>query len=64
MIGNGRLISFARKQVIEDGFSAMGVCTEGNLIHVAEAAEGFDIGVVRMGGERIAKKDHTADIFG
>ena len=64
MVGDGRLIALARQQVVEDGFSAVGVGAEGDLIDVAEAAEGFNIGVVWMGGERIAEEDHTADVFG
>ena len=64
MIGDGRLISFPCQQVVEDGFSTVGVGAKRDLIDVAEAAEGFNIGVVWMGRERIAKKDHTADVFG
>jgi len=41
-----------------------GVSCEGDLIHVAEPSQRFDVRVMGVGRQWVPKKDDTADVFG
>ena len=45
-----------------DGGGGAGVGGEGNLVYVADPHQGAHVGLVRLGGERVAEEDHSADL--
>ena len=64
MIGNELSFGLAREQVFENCFAALWVGGEGDLVHIAQSTECFDVGMVWVRRQGISEKDHATDVFG
>ena len=64
VVGDQLPFSLAGQQIVENGFAALRIGCERDLVDIAKSSKGFDVGVMRVCRQGVSKEDDAADVSG